>query len=256
MTIEKAFKLDIDFDVLETIAYRWGVQDKSIQKIQLYAGLGNTYVLLFSFSTPAIGGFWGYCMNGLREWQNGWSELKQSCKKDGSRDMRNWRIFAHDQSEKQYLTSEYCWRKGKSTDYFKEDPEDIFNDTPAGEIRLTKDDFVGDSWILTESGFKKHVLDVKPKTIYQTEHSPAKDQKQKLLVKYVRLANEFMAQEKERTGQAPSKPDLETYLGAVLKKNNEALGPKAALFEDVFRRIWKQISTKRGIGEKTGHTRK
>ena len=254
MNVEEYFILDINFEVLKAIAYRWGLQDKSIQKIQFYAGAGKPYVLLFSFSEPTIEGLWGHCINGLKDWQSGWLELNQACIKGRSQKMRNWLIFAHDQSENQYFTSEYCWRNGKNDDYFKKDPDDIFGDEP--DLLLTKKDFVGDSWILTESGFKKHVLNVEPKTIYQSEHSPAKDQKQKLFDKYVRLANEFMAQKKEQTGQAPSKDEFRDHLENLLKKNDEALGPRAKLPEDVFRRIWGQISTKRDIGEKTRHTRK
>lgn len=262
MTIEKAFKLYIDFDVLESIAYRWGLQDKSIGKIRFYAGVGNKpYVLLFSFSSPAIEGFWGDCMNGLRDWKSGWVELKEACLRKDSQNIQNWLIFAHDESENQYLTIDYLLRNGKNTDYLKKKTEDVFNDASnllPGGIRLTKDDLVGDSWILTESGFKKHVLDVEPKTIYQTEHSPAKKQKPNLFDKYVRLANEFMAQKKERTGQAPLKDELVTHMEDVLRKNNEALGPKAALPDAAFRKVWKTIPSelKRGIGEKTRPLRK
>lgn len=94
--------------------------------------------------------------------------------------------------------------------------------------------------------------------LYEEKKQRGKGQVLEIFDRYVCLASKFMSERKERTGQSPSKPDLETYLETVLKKNNEALGSKVALPDAAFRQIWKTIPSelKRGIGEKTRPPRK
>lgn len=80
----------------------------------------------------------------------------------------------------------------------------------------------------------------------------------KLFDKYVSLAKEFVNREKIRTGQAPSEPELEDHLQALLKKNGETLSirTKSVLPDAVFKKIWYKIPNRRGVGEKTRPTRK
>jgi hypothetical protein len=94
--------------------------------------------------------------------------------------------------------------------------------------------------------------------LFGEKNQKSKERDPEIFDRYASLASDFMSKEKERTGQAPLKHKLVTYLEGALKKNNEALGPKVALPDTVFRKIWKTIPSelKRGIGEKTRPSRK
>jgi hypothetical protein len=89
--------------------------------------------------------------------------------------------------------------------------------------------------------------------LYDEKKQKGKGQDREVFDKYVRLANEFMSKRINETGQAPLKSELEDRLQALLRKNNEALGKRAALPDATFRQIWKTIPKgyKRDIGEKT-----
>jgi hypothetical protein len=99
-----------------------------------------------------------------------------------------------------------------------------------------------------------------PRETETQDQVPKKQKKpnQKLFEKYTRLAKEFMSKERERTGQAPLRSELEDRLQALLQENNEVLGDRAVLPDAIFRKLWKAIpkEIKRDIGEKTRPTRK